>query len=237
MLVFYRCPSCGFEARVSGKTRELEFLVNQKHDCPICVAGLNRVSLSSARKAESFSFQEFYSAVNGLGLPNETVTHIEPVVAMLKACQIIDVDASEVDERCIIHSVTLDNGVTLHMAASGHGAAVYKATRRKDDASSRTKFSLHEQYFRGQGSAEKHGARRNRDTDSGGEVHRRLREDSDEAGGDDRRSTVPSPPGCERQGEGRAEMAGEANRREAEWPTVAEKEDPEEEGKAERGSD
>lgn len=238
MLAFYQCKHCGFGARVSGERKDIEFLVHEEHHCPVCECGIQRTTASSMwnMTVKRLTFQEFYNAVNGMGLPNETVTHKEPVVAMLMACKIESVDASEVEERCIINSVTLDNGVTLHFAASGYGAAVYKATRRGIDASSRTKYVLHEQYFRGPSTPKKHSARGGGDANPGGEVHRRVREDADASGGDDRRTTIPSPPRHQRESEGLPEVAHNSNRREGEWP-ASPKEEKDQEAEDKRGAD
>lgn len=215
---------------MDGKEEQLDLLTSEGRSCPSCGCQLVIRTSISNRSARRFTFQEFYSAVNGLGLPNETVTHKEPVIAMLLAHRVVAVEAREIDERCIIDSITLDNGVTFHMAASGYGAAVYKAIRRKPDASLWTEHELYQQYLRGHSSPKKHRTRGARDANPGCEVHGRLREDADAVGGDDRRTTIPSSPRREREGESRSELAGEADSREDGRSAAPQEEDQEAEG-------
>lgn len=132
--VNFYCRGCPYVFRVFGDDEEIRELTERWYECPACKKRLESgfgkppgVLYSS----DDLSPKEFLDYVNGLGLPDETVTHVEPVMAMLKSSPIEQVKAHERDERLIIQWVRLENGVTLHFAATGHGATIYKATRRK----------------------------------------------------------------------------------------------------------
>ena len=85
---------------------------------------------------------EFWTASNGFGLPDEIVVGVESVQAMLLAHKVVAVDLEETDtKRAEVKNIKLDNGVTLHFAASGGGAVIFKATREKKNASRRTEES------------------------------------------------------------------------------------------------
>ena len=222
MYLFYKCtdPACEFSAHVSGSPTELDILMSQEHVCPKCKRILKNSNTFTGyykRKVLKLGFKEFYGAVNGMGLPEETVTHKEPVVAMLRACQIINVDADEVDGRCIINSVTLDNGVTLHFAASGYGAAVFKATRGEDYASIWSKRKNIKQPVRGREFTEKHCPRSCGDTSNGSQVHRRVRKDADSPHDNGERTAVPAFGGYQSESEGYTKVVRPAIKREDWW--------------------
>lgn len=131
--LYYLCINneCGFSAKVSLEPDEANTLSALGAECPLCGESLHKRSLHTAgHDYRELTFKEFVYATNGLGLPEEIVTHLEPIVGMLESSKIVKVKAEEFDDRCVIKSVTLSNGVTLHFAASGNGAVVYKATRR-----------------------------------------------------------------------------------------------------------
>lgn len=222
MYVFYRCvdPKCGFSAHVSGSRTELDILMGQQHLCPHCNSTLIASTTFQGhgnRNVKKLVFKEFYNAVNGMGFPNETVTHKEPVIAMLKACRVVDVDADEVDGRCIVNSITLDNGVTFYLAASGYGAAVFKATRGGDNASNWTDDKLYKQSVRGRKLAEKHCPRSSGDTSHGSKIHGRVRKDPDPLVHHDKGSVLPTVGGHKLQSKSSPEMVLKGSKGEANW--------------------
>lgn len=234
MYLFYKCtdPACAFGVHVSGTADELNILMKQEHICPKCKRVLKYSPTFTGydkREVMKMGFKEFYGAVNGMGLPNETVTHKEPVVAMLRACQIVDVDAEEVEGRCIINRLTLDNGVTLHFAASGYGAAVFKATRGEDYASFWSKRKNIKQPLRGRELTEKHCPRGCGNTTNDGEVHGWLRKNPDPISNLGKRATVSAIGGCQPESQGHTKMVRPAITREAWWSCA--------EGKKESGED
>ena len=130
--MYYVCSKCNFYVRVTGCIDELDDLARKEYSCPECDVRLEvNGKRLPGRTFVVLTKSQFISAINGMGLPSETVTHVEPIVAMLKSSRVVDVKAFERDGRCFIHEISLDNGVTLHLAASGYGAVVYKATRGK----------------------------------------------------------------------------------------------------------
>jgi len=131
--LYYFCTNdeCKFCAKVSLEPGEANTLSALGTECPLCGDSLRKRSLyTDGYDYRGLTFKEFIYATNGLGLPEEIVTHVEPIVGMLESSKIVKVKAEEFDDRCVIKSVTLNNGITLHFAASGNGAVVYKATRR-----------------------------------------------------------------------------------------------------------
>jgi len=227
MYLFYKCtdPACAFGVHVSGSARELEILMGQQHVCPKCKRVLKSSTTFTGydkREVLKLGFKEFYGAVNGMGLPDETVTHKEPVVAMLRACQIVGVDADEVAGRCIINSVTLDNGVTLHFAASGYGAAVFKATRGEDYASVRSKCKNIKQPLRGREFTEKHCPRSSGDAIDGGQVHGWVRKDPNPTGDHDKSTAVSTVGGNKCESKSHTKVVCPTIKREAWWSSASE---------------
>lgn len=233
--VYYHCNGCQFLAKVVGTWSEIldltKFAENETYRslyvCPLCgqhqLIGLAHKPPGGA--VQDLTFEEFSNAIKGLGLPEETVTHIEPVVAMLKSCRVVDVKATEVDNRCVLSQLTLSNGITLHLAASGNGAVVYKATRGTH-ASSRTSECRNQQQIRGRVAAKEHGARGVPSSCVCCEVHGRVRQDSDAAGSDSGGAALPPGHCCV----GESESDTEVVRRPAEGEVGAAQESPPQEG-------
>jgi len=78
----------------------------------------------------------FWGAIHGFGLPEEVVAGPEAVEAMLLAHSVIAVDARKTNTgRVELRSITLANGVKLHLTASGEGAVVFKSTKEEENGS------------------------------------------------------------------------------------------------------
>lgn len=136
----YRCQACGHTSKhVTASLKEIKYKLRKLFDCPECgeTKAFERQAVSSLHPVDhSITADQFMFYVEGLADPGEVVTQQEPVVAMLLAHMVVEVDAESTDDRCVINSLTLNNGVKLHFAASGKGAVVWKATRVGDkDAS------------------------------------------------------------------------------------------------------
>lgn len=133
MQLFYTCNDCKRSIKVSGDYDHLQMLCKDSYACPWCESSSFRCSKFRPGHSPTvdMEWEEFFKTVNGAGLPDEIVTQVETVVAMLRAHKIIDVEARQMYDRCIVDSIDLDNGVRLHFASSGYGAVVYKMTRKE----------------------------------------------------------------------------------------------------------
>lgn len=147
MSMFIECDNkeCDFSAKVSGLPYEMSKLIRYGQYCPQCNEPMEL--LPSDANVEDFSpkyelsYSQYFAAVNHLGLPQEVVSCKEVVSSMLLAHKVVEVDIEEKFDRCVVNSLTLDDGVTFHFAASGMGAVIFKATRRNTNASKRTNDS------------------------------------------------------------------------------------------------
>lgn len=87
------------------------------------------------KDAMKITGKQLYQAVNGMGLPDESPTNLESVVAMLIAHPIKSVGAEEVGGKVYLHELHLSNGVTVHLSSGHKGAQVLKLTKGKPNAS------------------------------------------------------------------------------------------------------
>jgi len=72
---------------------------------------------------------ELYRAVNGAGLPDELPQSRETVEAILKANKVVEVKVEELNGKLYLHEMSLENGLTIHLASGIRGAQVLKVTR------------------------------------------------------------------------------------------------------------
>jgi hypothetical protein len=72
--------------------------------------------------------EELFSALHGLGLPNETKTTAEEVTALFLKEKIVSIAVKDVPNtgRCTLDSLTFANGTRLHLGASAQGAVAYR---------------------------------------------------------------------------------------------------------------
>lgn len=73
--------------------------------------------------------KDLYKAVNGLGLPDEVPQDADVIEALFKANSITGVSMEKVSNTFYLHELKLSNGMTVHLAAGSHGAAVLKVTK------------------------------------------------------------------------------------------------------------
>ena len=126
------CTSCRASFSVNGDPAKIRMCLDEGGSCPKCGAG-NLSHVSSHVQGGVYTAEEFWAAINGFGMPDEVVVDLEPVVAMLLAHKVVAVDAVKTRTgRVELRSVTLDNGVTVHLTASGEGAVILKTTRRNE---------------------------------------------------------------------------------------------------------
>jgi DNA-directed RNA polymerase subunit RPC12/RpoP len=134
----FLCNSCGASFSVTGGPVKIQMCINEGGSCPKC-GSTKLVHISNFVQDEAFTADEFWRAINGFGLPDEIATDVEPVVAMLLAHRVTKVEAIGTKTgRVELRSVSLDNGITIHLTASGEGAVVLKMTRDGGEDASRS---------------------------------------------------------------------------------------------------
>lgn len=131
--VTYTCASCRKSWLAVGSKDEqalLEALATPA--CPKfgCEGQLRREKKNDA-DAEYVRAGAFYEALNSLGLPEERLCGPEDLGSLLvgKRIESIHLEPSPSPHRSIVHSITLEGGLTLHLSTSGHGATAYRMTR------------------------------------------------------------------------------------------------------------
>jgi len=143
-VIYIACTStsCSFTAGVqAGEEAELDNLVGvnsdwypDKYPCPVCGEAC---AVSTALPAESkevahLTVQEAFAAFSGAGLPNEQECSAARVKALLLEKRIEDVRVRHIrgTGRCTVERIVLEGGVTLHLAASAHGACVHRISTK-----------------------------------------------------------------------------------------------------------
>lgn len=156
------CTEC--QQSVIVKVRKEDLMpggrLERPPECPMCHKG-QMIHTSKPGpldpKDTEITTDEFMFFLAGLALPGEVVTQKEPVVAMLLAHRVVKVDATSVNDRCVVESILLDNGVRLYFAASGMGAVVWRAVREeKEDAGSGDRPRDDDEQVREHGQEENH---------------------------------------------------------------------------------
>jgi hypothetical protein len=139
-VIFYACTSvsCSAILRVAGfDGDEVNLLIGResewfpdKYPCPTC--GERMAVHTKCPEADpkfiDLSPQEAYSAFCGAGLPSEQECSASRVRELLITQRITDVRVRHIrgTNRCTLDQIILENGLTLHMASSTHGASVYR---------------------------------------------------------------------------------------------------------------
>lgn len=108
----YVCPKCG--AQAAGSHEE---------DMPRAVQVSSIVDLTA---------EELYSALYGLGLPNENNATLEMVNTVIRGTSIKKVVGKDIPNtgRCMIDYIELFGGVRIYLGASTHGAVVYRVVAK-----------------------------------------------------------------------------------------------------------
>jgi hypothetical protein len=143
-MIFLVCVSCRLGLRVLGESCETDFLVGKqsgfwpdRYPCPRCeqnISAQEETSLAPSEVAQlelrDVGPQELFSALNGLGLPEEHECSFATVARLLQRYKIKTVIGEDVpgSGRSVIHSIELENGAKLHLGASPEGAVVFRNT-------------------------------------------------------------------------------------------------------------
>jgi hypothetical protein len=132
------CATCksAFEIRFekpSDISLLSHMLVNGQVDC-VCPRKCTGRIAQQAQFAEgvfplSVTVQELFQAVSGMPLPDEVPKSAIFVLSLLKSERVLEARCEEEGGSIFLHSITLTNGCTIHLCASGRGPQVLKITR------------------------------------------------------------------------------------------------------------
>lgn len=141
MITEYKCGNCGVAASVRSDPNDLMIggRLHSETNCPQCDRKMSKITLERDSDPNAISVDEFMFFQARLARPGEVVTQRDVVTAMLLAHKIVKVDATNINDRCVINKVLLDNGVWLYFASSGLGAVIWRVAKDKEgeDASNR----------------------------------------------------------------------------------------------------
>ena len=128
----YTCDVCLAKYLVDG---ELPRPVKKKTRCPtISCEGMVKISASTNMKVKGatvLTAKQFYLAILGRGLPEETKCGPKIVKKSLLGSKIVDVHLETCADknRSLLLSLTTEEGSVIHVGSSANGAVVYRITR------------------------------------------------------------------------------------------------------------
>lgn len=143
MKIFSMCNSCSQSYELLIVPATVGLIDQIKDDegvtclCPrLCGGRINIVNIpelnTSSRTAPlAITAKELYQAVNGLGLPDEIPNDPIVVDALLRSGRITKTSVEPYEKAILLHEITLDSGVTLHLASASGGARVLKITKER----------------------------------------------------------------------------------------------------------
>lgn len=139
-MIVFLCPECFLAVRVTGDRAEVDTLVGSGHDnwpdsytCPVCsfigMEGMleSEAPRESLQQAKVLTAQEFFSALNGLGFPEERSCS-ERVVRELFKQKVISVNGFPVrgSTRFVIRFIDFEDGTRMFFESSTNGATVHR---------------------------------------------------------------------------------------------------------------
>ena len=138
--MYFVCASLHFAVRVSGDTQEVQDLLGEQTPhastkCPECHASLLRseflddtLATAVAPVLRVLTPYETHLALEGMGFPEEQECSVESLRKVLLSQPIRSISAKDVPytQRSSLESITLEDGATIFLAASGYGALVYR---------------------------------------------------------------------------------------------------------------
>jgi hypothetical protein len=136
------CPECFLGLRTVGEHDQVDLLVGTRSDwypdrypCPQ-VDCKGKMTLTDAIESMALTQlrlydltpHEVFAAIQGLGLPEERDCGREAVLKALVGHTIVAADVVQVRglNRSILHSITLESGQRVYLAASPVGSSVYR---------------------------------------------------------------------------------------------------------------
>ncbi len=145
MLIYFRCSTCKASYAVSANDKKLD-LLTVGMSCP-GKNGLKKKSraaaiaawgcpgqLRGARKWDPemiiLKAQELFQATSGMGLPDEKNCIPKNLRKLLIGKKIEDLMMGPgPGKRAMVQSITVEGGVTIHLATSTKGVTIYKVTK------------------------------------------------------------------------------------------------------------
>ena len=137
-----KCSTCTFAMNVMGDSADLRRLVSaastKEASCPQCdsTGTLAAVDTWINGDAHELEATEAYSAIHGLGLPEERKCTINEVLAVLRSGPVKNIAAVPINNdlrgsRVVVQYLEMENGTRLYFGAGPGGAVIYRI-RRKD---------------------------------------------------------------------------------------------------------
>lgn len=120
---------CTFAVKVQAAT-EVHLL--KEHTCPVCSGELSLLSTlgpqgSHPRAYRCVTSTELFLLLDGMGFPEERKCTPDVIRAALTGgVRSVDLEGVPGSDRATIHSITMDSGVTVFLAASPWGATAYR---------------------------------------------------------------------------------------------------------------
>jgi hypothetical protein len=141
-MITLACLQCRLALRTTGHYEEVDFLVGMhcpwypdrypcpRRECPGLMTLTDAIASEDLVHLEIHDLtpQEAFQALQGLGLPSERVCRAEYVQQTVLGQTVVALDLQPIpnDNRCILHSLTLDSGYKIYLASSPQGAVVYR---------------------------------------------------------------------------------------------------------------
>jgi len=132
------CTNCREGLRVVGELAEVKSLIEDRaeHRCYAC-GGECEVGLFAdndlirEKRIRTLTPMEAHLALEGLGLPEERECAAEIVVGVFQQKKVTNVLARSVPNtgRSVIDSIEFEDGTTVFLGSSTHGALVYRIRR------------------------------------------------------------------------------------------------------------
>lgn len=149
MIVLSTCTTCFqpykllIQASDVGLVKEISTKEGKACPCPRrCGGEINLVGEAAGipentnlREPIEITGLQLYQAVGGLGLPDEMPKDKEIVTSLLKGNKVSQVIVDEANGSLFLHSIGLDNGVTIHLTSGARGARVLKITKESPNGS------------------------------------------------------------------------------------------------------
>lgn len=140
-MIFFVCE-CGLALRTVGDPEEVDCLVGTRcemypnnYKCPQYGCG-GRMQFAESIESESLAKldvvdltpSEVFSAFNGLGLPKERDCGETAVRELLMGQKVTGVELRQIRgaNRTVVHSIELEGGRRVHLAASPDGPVAYR---------------------------------------------------------------------------------------------------------------
>jgi hypothetical protein len=136
------CPNCHFALRVLGEQDKASMLIGTKSDfwpdgyiCPKCEGKAKHFLEHEVDKdiwpllqIRELTSEEAFSALHGVGLPEERVCTKEAIEETLKTKKISGIVGESLPhtERYILRRICFEDGSCMHLACGAGGATVYR---------------------------------------------------------------------------------------------------------------